>query len=296
LFVKAAELISSCKGKVITAGIGKSGIIARKISSTLSSVGISSFYLNPGEANHGDLGQIERKDILIVFSYSGNTSEMTNMLKYANRFNIKIIGVASKKDSILFKASDIKILLPKVKESDPTGMVPTSSTSLTLLFGDCLAVALMNKLKFSKDRFKIFHPGGNIGKNLLLVKDIMLKGKKLPTINFSKSIDEAIKVINSKKLGLVVIIEKGFVKGILTDGDARRGIKFYSKNEKLKKFMTFKPLFISEDQTASKALAIMNEKKITSLLVCSEKELNKKKSAKLKGIIHIHSLLNYGIK
>jgi len=295
-FVKAAELISSCKGKVITAGIGKSGIIARKISSTLSSVGISSFYLNPGEANHGDLGQIERKDILIVFSYSGNTSEMTNMLKYANRFNIKIIGVASKKDSILFKASDIKILLPKVKESDPTGMVPTSSTSLTLLFGDCLAVALMNKLKFSKDRFKIFHPGGNIGKNLLLVKDIMLKGKKLPTINFSKSIDEAIKVINSKKLGLVVIIEKGFVKGILTDGDARRGIKFYSKNEKLKKFMTFKPLFISEDQTASKALAIMNEKKITSLLVCSEKELNKKKSAKLKGIIHIHSLLNYGIK
>ena len=296
MFVKAAELISSCKGKVITAGIGKSGIIARKISSTLSSVGISSFYLNPGEANHGDLGQIERKDILIVFSYSGNTSEMTNMLKYANRFNIKIIGVASKKDSILFKASDIKILLPKVKESDPTGMVPTSSTSLTLLFGDCLAVALMNKLKFSKDRFKIFHPGGNIGKNLLLVKDIMLKGKKLPTINFSKSIDEAIKVINSKKLGLVVIIEKGFVKGILTDGDARRGIKFYSKNEKLKKFMTFKPLFISEDQTASKALAIMNEKKITSLLVCSEKELNKKKSAKLKGIIHIHSLLNYGIK
>ena len=295
-FIAAVEAMSSCKGKIITAGIGKSGIIARKISSTLSSVGVSSFYLNPGEANHGDLGQIDRKDILVVFSYSGNTSEISNMLKYANRFNIKIIGVASKKESVLLKASDIKILLPQVKESDPTGMVPTSSTSLTLLFGDCLAVALMNKLKFSKDRFKIFHPGGNIGKNLLLVKDIMLKGEKLPTINFSKSIDEAIKVINSKKLGLVVIIEKGFVKGILTDGDARRGIKFYSKNEKLKKFMTFKPLFISEDQTASKALAIMNEKKITSLLVCSEKELNKKKSAKLKGIIHIHSLLNYGIK
>ena len=295
-FVRAVEVIFLCKGKVITAGIGKSGIIARKISSTLSSVGISSFYLNPGEANHGDLGQIDKKDVLIIFSYSGNTSEMTNMLKYANRFNIKTIGVASKKDSLLLKASDVKILLPKVKESDPTGMVPTSSTSITLLFGDCLAVALMNKLNFSKDKFKIFHPGGNIGKSLLLVKDIMITGKKLPVINFSKSIDQAIKVISSKKLGFVVILEKGFIKGILTDGDARRGIKFYSKNEELKKFMTFKPFFISENQTASKALSIMNEKKITSLLVCSEKDLNKKNSAKLRGIIHIHSLLNYGIK
>ena len=295
-FVSAVEAISSCKGKIITAGIGKSGIIARKISSTLSSVGVSSFYLNPGEANHGDLGQIDRKDILIVFSYSGNTSEISNMLKYANRFNIKIIGVASKKESVLLKASDIKILLPQVKESDPTGMVPTSSTSLTLLFGDCLAVALMNKFNFSKDKFKIFHPGGNIGKNLLLVKDIMIKGKKLPIINFSKSIDDAIKVINKKKLGLVVILEKGLVKGILTDGDARRGIKFYSKNEKVKKFMTFNPYFISENQAASKALAIMNEKKVTSLLVCSDGDLNKKSSAKLRGIVHIHSLLNYGIK
>jgi len=295
-FVRAVEVIFLCKGKVITAGIGKSGIIARKISSTLSSVGVSSFYLNPGEANHGDLGQIDKKDVLIIFSYSGNTSEMTNMLKYANRFNIKTIGVASKKDSLLLKASDVKILLPKVKESDPTGMVPTSSTSITLLFGDCLAVALMNKLNFSKDKFKIFHPGGNIGKSLLLVKDIMITGKKLPVINFSKSIDQAIKVISSKKLGFVVILEKGFIKGILTDGDARRGMKFYSKNEKLKRFMTFKPFFISENQTASKALSIMNEKKITSLLVCSEKDLNKKNSAKLRGIIHIHSLLNYGIK
>jgi arabinose-5-phosphate isomerase len=295
-FVAAVEAMSSCKGKIITAGIGKSGIIARKISSTLSSVGVSSFYLNPGEANHGDLGQIDRKDILIVFSYSGNTTEISNMLKYANRFNIKIIGVASKKESVLLKASDIKILLPQVKESDPTGMVPTSSTSLTLLFGDCLAVALMNKLKFSKDKFKIFHPGGNIGKNLLLVKDIMIKGKKLPTINFFKSIADAIRIINKRKLGLVVILEKGFVKGILTDGDARRGIKFYSKNEKIKKFMTFKPYFISENQTASKALAIMNEKKVTSLLVCSDGDLNKKSSAKLRGIVHIHSLLNYGIK
>ena len=207
-FVQAVDLISNCKGKVIAAGIGKSGLIARKVSATLSSVGISSFYLNPGEANHGDLGQIDKRDVLLVFSYSGNTYEISNMLKYANRFNIKIIGVASKKESILLKASDVKILLPPVLEADPTRMVPTSSTSITLLFGDTLAIALMHKLKFSKDRFKVFHPGGNIGKNLLAVKDIMISGKKMPTIHLNKNMNEAIKIINSKKLGLVVVLKK----------------------------------------------------------------------------------------
>ena len=295
-FIKAIEAIYSCKGKVVAAGIGKSGLIARKVSATLSSVGISSFYLNPGEANHGDLGQLDKRDVLLVFSYSGNTYEITNMLKYANRFNIKVIGVASEKNSILLKASDIKILLPHVKEADPTRMVPTTSTSITLLFGDCLAVALMHKIKFSKDRFKIFHPGGNIGKTLLLVKDIMTRGKKLPVININKTIEEAFKIINEKKLGLVVVTQKGFIKGIVTDGDARRGIKKYSKNSKIENFMTSKPLSISEDTPASKALAIMNSKKVTSLLVFSDKKNKNKKSTKLEGIIHIHSLLHYGIK
>ena len=185
-FVKAVEAIYQCKGKVICAGVGKSGLIARKISATLSSVGISSFFLSPSEANHGDLGQIDRKDLLLVFSYSGNTVELSNMLKYANRYNIKVIGIASKADSILIKASDIKILVPIVKEADPTGMVPTTSTSITLLLGDCLAVALMNRIKFSRERFKVFHPGGNIGKALLLVKDIMISGTKIPKINLEK--------------------------------------------------------------------------------------------------------------
>ena len=296
-FVKAVDLMANCKGKVICAGIGKSGLIARKIAATLSSVGISSFFLNPSEANHGDLGQIDKRDLLLVFSYSGNTSEISNMLRYSNRFNIKVIGVASKKDSLLLKASDVKLLLPQVKESDPTGMVPTTSTSITLLLGDCLAVALMNKIRFSKERFKIFHPGGNIGRTLLLVKDIMITGNKLPTVNVNKSIYDATKTIDQKKLGLVVVIEKNNVKGILTDGDARRGIKDYSKDEHLKKFMTSDPLFISENAPASKALSLMNDKKITSLLVSSEKDFNKSKmSKKLKGIVHIHSLLKYGIK
>ena len=297
-FVLAVDSIANCKGKVICAGIGKSGLIARKVAATLSSVGISSFFLNPSEANHGDLGQIDKRDVLLVFSYSGNTSEIANMLQYANRFNIKVIGVASKTDSLLLKASDVGLLLPQVKESDPTGMVPTTSTSITLLLGDCLAVALMNKISFSKERFKIFHPGGNIGQTLLLVKDIMVTGSNLPTINFNKSIYDATKVIANKKLGLVVVVEKNNVKGILTDGDARRGIKYYLKNDYLKKFMTSNPLFISETAPASKALSLMNDKKITSLLVASEKDYNNKNKTnkRLKGIVHIHSLLQYGIK
>ena len=292
-FLKAVDTLSNVKGKIICAGIGKSGLIARKVSATFSSVGLSSFYLNPGEANHGDLGQIDKRDILLVFSYSGNTAEISNMLKYANRFNIKVIGVASKKDSMLLNSSDIPILLPKVRESDPTGMVPTTSTTLTLLFGDCLAVALMNKIKFSKDKFRTFHPGGNIGQTLLQVKDIMITGKKLPIINLNKTLNEAIKVINSKNLGLVVVIEKNLVKGVLTDGDARRILRNYKKNDKIKKFMSKNPYNIDQNSPASKALAIMNEKKITSLIVADKKTKN---SFKLKGIVHIHELLKYGIK
>ena len=296
-FVKAVDTLANCKGKVVCAGVGKSGLIARKISATLSSIGVSSFFLNPSEANHGDLGQIDKRDVLLVFSYSGNTSEISNILRYANRFNIKVLGIASKKDSILIKASDVPLIIPQVRESDPTGMVPTSSTSITLLLGDCLAVALMNKIRFSKERFKIFHPGGNIGQNLLLVKDIMVTGKKLPIITINKTIYDAIKVIDKKKLGLVVVKEKNKIAGILTDGDARRGIKYYKKNDRLKKFITSNPLFVSENSSASKALSLMNEKKITSLLVAAENDIkNRKKTKKLKGIIHIHSLLQYGIK
>ena len=289
-FIQAINIISNCKGKIILSGQGKSGRIAAKISSTLSSVGIPSFYVHPSETTHG-----EKKDVLIIVSYSGNTPELTGILKYANRFGIKIIGCASKKDSMLLKASDIKILLPKVREADPTGMVPTSSTTLTLLYFDCLAVALMNKLKFSKDKFKIYHSGGNIGKNLLLVKDIMITGNKLPTISINKSINDAIKIINKKKLGLVVVINKGFVSGLITDGDCRRAIKNLKKSNKIENFMSRKPMFISENVPASKALSVMSENKITSLCVPSEKTLNKK-NKKLKAIVHVHRILDFGVK
>ena len=294
-FVRAVDLILSCKGKVICAGIGKSGIIGKKISATFSSVGIPSFFCDPAQALHGDMGQIEKKDILIIFSYSGNTSELTNMLKYANRYRIKIIGIASKPDSLLLKASDIKLILPKVKEADVTGMVPTSSTSITLLLGDCLATTAMYQKKFSKEKFKVFHPGGNIGNSLLLAKDIMVTGKKMPILNFKKNFREALKVMNQKKLGILVIIKNKFINGLVTDGDLRRELKNYASKRKIINFMTKNPSVVNENMPASKALAVMNERKITSLLVVSDKDLNKKNKI-LKGIIHIHSLLKYGIK
>ena len=294
-FIKAVHSILNCKGKVIFAGIGKSGLIARKISATFSSVGIPSFFCDPAQALHGDMGQIEKKDILIIFSYSGNTSELTNMLKYANRFGIKIIGVASKPESILLKASDIKLVLPKVKESDITGIVPTSSTSLALLLGDCLATTVMQVRKFSKEKFKVFHPGGNIGNSLLLAKDIMVSGKKMPTISYKDNFKTALKIMNQKKLGIVVFLKNKFISGLVTDGDLRREIKNYTKNKILKNFMTKNPMVVNENMPASKALTIMNEKKITSLLVVSEKDF-KKKNKILKGIINIHFLLQNGIK
>ena len=295
-FIEAIDLILSCKGKVIFAGIGKSGLIAKKISATFSSVGIPSFFCDPAQALHGDMGQIEKRDILIIFSYSGNTSELSNMLKYANRFRIKIIGVASKPESILLKASDIKLVLPRVKESDVTGMVPTSSTTISLLLGDCLATTVMHEKRFSKEKFKIFHPGGNIGNTLLLAKDIMVTGKKLPVINSKSNLDEALKIMNTKKLGIIVILKKSYIEGLVTDGDLRREIKFLSKKSDLKRFMRKKPLIVNENMPASKALGIMNEKKITSLLVVSDNDFKKKNKIKLKGIIHIHFLLQYGLK
>ena len=296
-FVKAVDIIHKAKGKVVCSGVGKSGLIARKVSASLSSVGISSFFLDPNSAIHGDLGQIDKRDVLIVFSYSGNTSELTNLLKYSNRFGIKVIGVASGENSLLIKASDVPIILPKVKEADPIGMVPSSSTSITLLFGDSLMSALLAKRNFTKERFKIYHPGGSIGKTLLLTKDIMLKGNKVPLIQSNNNIDKALKIISKKNLGIGIITKKKNVIGIVTDGDIRRGSKNYSDKTKITSLMTKKPLFVGENVSAEKALSIMSDKKITSLIVSSDLDYKKKRAIfKPKGILHIHSLLKYGMR
>ena len=222
-FLKAIELIGQCKGKVILAGIGKSGLISRKISATLSSVSIPSFYLHPSEASHGDLGQITKQDILIILSYSGETEELKNIINYANRFSIKIIGVASKENSLLLKSSNIKIILPKVKEAGIANLAPTSSTTIMIAFGDALAVALMHKTKFTKDKFKIFHPSGSLAKILITAKDLMIKGINIPIVSQNLTMDKAINVMSKKKLGCLVVKDnKDMVIGLITDGDLRR--------------------------------------------------------------------------
>ena len=198
-FIEAVELIMSCKGKVIFSGVGKNSFICKKAAATFSSVGISSFFVDPTGVSHGDAGQIQKKDILIVISNSGNTLELANLLKFANRFRIKIIGIASNQKSILFKASDIKILYPRLKESDSNNIVPTTSTSFVMMLCDCLATTIMEKRKFTKENFYLYHKGGNLGTSLRLAKDIMVTGKKMPVIDHKKSFTQALKIMNKKK-------------------------------------------------------------------------------------------------
>ena len=294
-FIKAVDLIMSCKGKVIFSGVGKNSFICKKAAATFSSVGIPSFFVDPTGVSHGDAGQLEKKDILIIISNSGNTAELTNLLKFANRYRIKIIGIASNNNSMLLKASDIKILYPKIRESDHNNLVPTSSTSFVMLFCDCLATTIMEQKKFSKENFFLFHKGGNLGASLRLAKDIMVTGDKMPMIDHSKNFKQALKIMNQKKLGIVVITKKKFIKGLITDGDLRRALSGSVKNMSLDKVTRNYPLIINENMPANKALGYMSEKKISSLLVISDKDLNKK-NKKLKGIIHIHFLLKDGIK
>ena len=291
-FNEAVDVLNRCQSKVILCGVGKSGLIASKISATLSSVGIPSFSLSASNSSHGDLGSISKKDILILLSYSGNTDELRNLIEYANLNRIKLIGIMSKKNSILFKNSNIKLLIPEVKESG-YGIVPTSSTTSQLAIGDALAISLMYKKKFDKMDFKKFHPSGNLGKKLRTVEDLMIKNRRIPFVEENSSINKAIKIINNKKLGVAIIRnKKGETTGIFTDGDIKRTIqkKTNIKNLLIKSFMTRNPISIDKDVLAAKAISIMNEKKITSL--CVYKKSNHKKTI---GILHIHSLIDANI-
>ena len=291
-FDEAVDAIVNCQSKVILCGVGKSGLIAAKISATLSSVGTPSFSLSANDCSHGDLGSISKKDILILISYSGSSEELRNIIKYANRNKIQLIGIVSKKNSILYKASDSKLLTPEVAEAG-LGIVPTSSTINQLSIGDALAVASLNKKKISKKDFKNFHPSGSLGAQLKTVEDLMLTKDKIPFINEGSNMKDALKIITQKKLGtLIVKNNKGNTTGIITDGQIRR---VSQKNNflhslQIKKVMTKNPIKVSKEILARKALAIMNEKKITSLCVYGLP--NKSKTI---GIVHIHNLLDNNI-
>ena len=294
-FIEAVDLIMGCKGKVIFSGVGKNSFVCKKAAATFSSVGIPSFFVDPTGVSHGDAGQIEKKDILIIISNSGNTSELANLLKFANRFRVKMIGIASNSKSMLLNSSDVKINYPKLKESDPNNIVPTTSTSFVMMLCDCLANTIMEKKKFTKENFFLYHKGGNLGASLRLAKDIMVSGRKMPIISSKKKFSDALKIMNQKKLGIVVVTKNRYILGLITDGDLRRVFNNSSKERTIEKIIKNYPYIINENMPASKALGFMSEKKITSLLVVSDKEFKKKKKT-LKGIIHIHSLLQDGIK
>jgi len=291
-FNDAVESLSNCQSKVVLCGVGKSGLIAAKISATLSSVGTPSFSLSANDCSHGDLGSISKKDILILISYSGSTEELKNIIKYANRNRITLIGIMSKKNSIFYKASDIKLLIPEVTEAG-LGIVPTSSTINQLSIGDALAVAVLNKKNINKKDFKKFHPSGNLGAQLRTVEELMITGNKIPFVNENLNMKKALQIISNKKLGtLIVQNNKKITTGIITDGQIRRfnGMSNNLQDLSVKKVMTKNPVSINQDTLAEKALSIMNAKKITSL--CVHKDKNTKKTV---GILHIHNILQSNI-
>ncbi len=288
-FYKAVIYIARCKSKVIICGVGKSGIIASKISATLSSVGIPSFTVSANDCSHGDLGRITKKDILILISNSGNTNELLNIIKFAKSSKIFLIGIMSNKNSMLYKASNIKLKIPEVEESGH-GIVPTSSTASQLSIGDALAIALMEKKKFSKLDFKKYHPLGSLGNKLKTAGDIMLRKNRIPFIKENQIMKNALRIINAKKLGfLVVTNSEGLTTGVFTDGDLKRLIRRKKTIDKLKikNYMTTKPLSVDENMLASEVLNLMNKKRITNICV-----YNKKNRQKTIGVLHIHHLLS----
>ena len=295
-FSKVIETIVNCKkGKVILSGVGKSGIIAKKISSTLSSVGTPSFFVDASSCSHGDLGQISSHDVLILISNSGESAELKNIIQHANRNkNIILIGIVSKKNSLLYKNSDLKILLPEVKEAGPGNIVPTSSTIMQLAIGDAIAISTMRQKNFGEKEFKKFHPSGSIGAKLKTVEDLMLKGKKIPFINENIRMVTALKIITKKKLGVLIVQNNsGKTNGIITDGQIRRinEKKGNLDNLKVKNVMTKNPISVDKEVLAVKALSLMNSKRITSLCVHKNKVINK-----TIGIIHIHNILENNIQ
>ena len=295
-FKKAVEKILNCKrGKVILSGVGKSGIIAKKISSTLASVGTPSFFVDASSCSHGDLGQISSNDILILISNSGESIELKNIIQFANRNkSITLIGIVSKKNSLLYKTSDIKILIPEVKEAGPGGIVPTSSTIVQLAIGDALAIATMKQKKFGQKDFKKFHPSGSLGYRLKSVEDLMLTGKKIPFISESSNMKNALKFISQKKLGVLVARNsKNKTTGIITDGQIRRisEKKGNLQQLKVKDVMTKNPISINAEVLAAKALSLMNSNRITFLCVHKKKQKNK-----TIGVIHIHNILENNIQ
>ncbi|MCD6521816.1 KpsF/GutQ family sugar-phosphate isomerase [Candidatus Calescamantes bacterium] len=290
-FEKAVEIILSSRGRVVVTGVGKSGIVGKKISATLSSTGTPSFFLHPGEAVHGDLGMVSPEDVILAISNSGETEEITRLLPFFKRQGNSIIAFTGNPRSTLGRNADAIINVGVKKEACPLGLAPTSSTTATLAMGDALAIALLKRKGFGKKDFARIHPGGSLGKRLMLkVKDVMRTGDAIPIVEEDTLMKDAIKEISRKMLGFTTVVNKeGRLVGIITDGDLRRAWERGIKFEKAKAFevMTKSPITISKNKYAHEALEIMEKNAITSLII-------KDRKGGVEGVIHLHDILGRG--
>jgi len=290
-FADAVELMLAVKGRVIVSGMGKSGHVGRKIAATLASTGTPAHFVHPAEASHGDLGMITADDLALVLSNSGETRELSDIIAHTRRFGIPLIGVASRPGSTLLRSSDVALELPAAPEACSIGLAPTTSTTLTIALGDALAVALMEQREFTPERFATFHPGGKLGAQLVRVGDIMSTGDSLPLIAPDVKMSEALLVMTQKGYGVAgTVNEAGHLTGIITDGDLRRHMDGLLAR-KAGDVATPHPLTIAPDKLAQEALAVMNERKITSLFVSKTAS-----PACPEGILHIHDCLRAGVE
>ncbi|MGH6736076.1 MAG: KpsF/GutQ family sugar-phosphate isomerase [Methyloceanibacter sp.] len=287
-FGEAIEILRNCRSRVIVTGIGKSGHVGLKVAATLSSTGTPAHFVHPSEASHGDLGMITRDDAILVFSWSGETVELGNIVSYSRRFAVPLIAVTSNRDSTLAQAAEVVLALPHAKEACPHGLAPTTSTVMQLALGDCIAIALLESKGFTAIDFKALHPGGQLGARLKFVSDLMHKGDRLPLAAADVVMGEAIVVMTEKALGCLGVVDgNGMLKGIITDGDLRRHMGNDLLALRAADIMTPEPKTVAPDLLASAALELINASKITALFVVE--------NGRPVGIIHIHDLLRAGV-
>ena len=293
-FSEAVDILVAVRGRVVVSGMGKSGHVGRKIAATLSSTGTPAQFVHPGEASHGDLGALTRADALLMLSYSGGTAELSDLITYAKRFGIPLIGMASNADSALITASDVGLVLPKAQEACPMGLAPTTSTTMMLALGDALAVALMERRGFSTDQYRDLHPGGALGRALIRVSDIM-HADKMPLVKSGVSMREVLLTMTSGGFGVAgVIDEGGALTGIITDGDLRRHMEPGLLDRAARDVMTTSPKTVAPDLLAAQALAIMNDgtPRVTCLFVVDPAQENRRPL----GILHVHDCLRAGLR
>jgi arabinose-5-phosphate isomerase len=288
-FAAAVALIGAAKGRVIVTGMGKSGLVGRKIAATFASTGTPAHFVHPGEASHGDLGMIRDEDVILALSWSGETAELSDIIAYSRRYNVGLVAITSNAESTLATEADVALVLPKAEEACPNGLAPTTSTTMQMTLGDALAVALLEARGFTPEDFRTFHPGGKLGAKLTFVRDMMHKDDELPTISAGVSTGEAIVEMTSRGFGCVAVLDgAGKLSGIISDGDLRRHMGPTLTTTPVEAVMTKNPKTIGLNTLAVEALDVINRNKITALFVLDG-------TGKPVGIVHVHDLLRIGV-